>query len=700
MLRQVVAVAAVANAVRLSTTESAQANPMRKVVTALQNMEKEIGAEGEKEEKLYNKFVCWAEKMEKEGSEGNAAKAAAAEAAAQKSKEAAAQHAQLLTELEDHKNDREEAKQAIADASALRAKEKAAYDQEVGDDQKDLDGLARAIKAISSGMSLIQANVAAPLRSIVQRRAGEFDRETLMAFLEEKNPYGAYQSSSGEIVGILKTMKDQMEKDLGGIVATEKEAVKSFNALMAAKEKEIAGATAAIESKTQRAGELAVEKVEAKNDAENMGKEAATMATMLADLENSKKEKEAEFNDRQAVRADELKAINDAISILNDDDALEIFKSTLPTPKAPTQPAFLQMSSVENARQRALQFVQVKSTSKINHVQLALLMNMLKSKKVSFDKVLQMIDDMVVILGEEQSADEKQLDTCTVELDSAADERKELARATTRTTNKLEKYAASIDALKAELKELASSLVNLDQSVATATEQRKAENEEFKSTKIQNGAAVQLIEKAKNRLNKFYNPALYKAPKKRELTEEERIQQSLGVAPDQPQGPVEMIPGTNIPALVQQSPSFDGQPETASGAYGGKAQKSNAVIALLDKMVSEIKTDMTKADSEEKNSQKEYEEFMGDSKAARKENVATTTEKDGCLSKTLEAQSNAEDKKAGLEKETAANAKLDADLHTKCDFLIKNFDVRKEARTAEVEGLKNAKAILHGANFA
>ena len=39
---------------------------------------------------------------------------------------------------------------------------------------------------------------------------------------------------------------------------------------------------------------------------------------------------------------------------------------------------------------------------------------------------------------------------------------------------------------------------------------------------------MQLIKKAQNRLYKFYNPVLYKAPPKRELTEEEAIAKSAG----------------------------------------------------------------------------------------------------------------------------------------------------------------------------
>jgi hypothetical protein len=52
---------------------------------------------------------------------------------------------------------------------------------------------------------------------------------------------------------------------------------------------------------------------------------------------------------------------------------------------------------------------------------------------------------------------------------------------------------------------------------------------------------------------------------------------------------------------------------------------------------------------------------------------------------------------AALELEQLANYK--GQLHSSCDFLLKNFDVRQTARDEEVQGLKQAEAILSGAKF-
>merc|ERR1719183_1447451 len=122
--------------------------------------------------------------------------------------------------------------------------------------------------------------------------------------------------------------------------ATEEGRIKDHAALSAAKKKEIAALTKAVEEKTVRAGEVAVNIVNMKNDLgdtyENLEKDKA----FLKELEEGCGTKEAEWAERQKVRAEELLALADTIKLLNDDDALELFKKAVP-PK-PAVESFVQ----------------------------------------------------------------------------------------------------------------------------------------------------------------------------------------------------------------------------------------------------------------------------------------------------------------------------------------------------------------------
>jgi hypothetical protein len=109
-----------------------------------------------------------------------------------------------------------------------------------------------------------------------------------------------------------------------------------------------------------------------------------------------------------------------------------------------------------------------------------------------------------------------------------------------------------IATLKEEIATLEKGIKALDKSVVEATEQRQEEHKESSELMASDAAAKELIIFAKNRLNKFYNPKLYKPPPKRVLSAEDSIVTSFGgtLAPTAPPGG---IAGTGIAMLAQVS---------------------------------------------------------------------------------------------------------------------------------------------------
>merc|ERR1719487_726785 len=123
-----------------------------------------------------------------------------------------------------------------------------------------------------------------------------------------------------------------MESDLAEATAAEEEAIKTYKALMEAKTKEVEAATKAIEAKLARIAELGVEIVQMKEDMDDTEKALMEDKKFLEDLEKNCAEKEADWELRSKTRAEEILAISETIKILNDDDALDLFKKTLPSP--------------------------------------------------------------------------------------------------------------------------------------------------------------------------------------------------------------------------------------------------------------------------------------------------------------------------------------------------------------------------------
>merc|ERR1719207_313902 len=135
---------------------------------------------------------------------------------------------------------------------------------------------------------------------------------------------------------------------------------------------------------------------------------------------------------------------------------------------------------------------------------------------------------MVKVLADEQATDDETKSFCSEEITAKDAEQKDTEEAIAQSTATIEEMSEESATLTSEIASLQKEIKDLDKAVAEATEQRKTEHSEFLTFQTENNAALQLIEKAKNRLNKFYRPTLYKEAPKRELTDEEKILADAG----------------------------------------------------------------------------------------------------------------------------------------------------------------------------
>merc|ERR1719160_1917773 len=102
---------------------------------------------------------------------------------------------------------------------------------------------------------------------------------------------------------------------------------------------------------------------------------------------------------------------------------------------------------------------------------------------------------------------------------------------------------------------------------------------------------------------------------------------------------------------------------------------------------------------EEKTAQKDYAELMADSQETRAGDSKSLTGKETSKAETESLLMTSKETRSATATDLKQIATVIGDLHAACDFIMENFDLRKEARTSEIEGLKNAKAVLSGASF-
>jgi len=689
--------------------EAATVNPIRKIVTLMQNMQKEIAAEGDKEKDLFDKFMCFCGGSSSDLEKAAADSRARIEEFSAKVKSETAEKTQLELDIAQHKKDREGAASDAAQATTLREKESSDYNDMAADSKTNIAAMAGALPALEAGMSgasLMQLPHRDRLHRLVETypNVDSNDRRNVIAFLDQT---GDYVPQSGQIVGILKQMKDEMEADLTQATTEEQSAVASFKQLTASKKEEGQLASRAIETKMARSGALAVAKQQSKDELEDEQEELADAEKFLGNLGEQCATKQKEWDARVAARNVEIAAISDAIKILSEDDALDSFKKALPSPSAlQTGYRFLQQRHVHASPLQAARALLAGVVSHTSNVQFQLMLFTMNSKiKLQLGEepaapagnatnatetpqskgdalklVAKIVDGMLVTLKKQQVDDDKQREWCMGEFTKAGDEEK-LAKGTIADLEAtVAELADGIQQLVDEIKPINEEIVALDRAVSEASEQRKEEHADYVDNIQMNSVAEKLLGKARNRLRKVYKPAQYVAPAAALLSMEEKI----------------LTAGTTLLQLSSSKVAPPQAPETFSGSVKKNAG-SDGVLGMMDTIIQDLALASREAEMDENYAQKSYAKLMADSQQTRAEYSQVVTNKEAAKAKLAVKLESIKTAKTDANKDLGIVQGLLNDLHISCDYLMDNYDARKEARQGEMDSLLNSKTLVGGA---
>merc|ERR1719163_1657142 len=361
-------------------------NPIRRVVTMLQEMQKSVEKQGETEKELYDKFMCYCETTDGELAtsidQGNTK---VSELSSQLEEDTASK-AQMDQDVAQHKSDRAEAEKAIEESTSMREKEAAEFAASSGEMKANIQAMTSAVAALKKGLSasFLQTQSGAVIRNIVAHTPllDDTQRDVLMSFLQSGDQTGE-GGGTDQIVGIVETMLEEMQGDLKESTDSEAAAVATYNGLMKSKNDEASFATKAIETKMARSGELAVAMATGGADLESSKDALAEDTNMKASLAKTCADKTKEFVERRSNNAEEVTALSETIKILNDDDALDLFKKTMPS--APAAPAFLQTRVVSKRQTSRLQNVltQLREKNVAHKAQYGLMLLQLSAKSSS-----------------------------------------------------------------------------------------------------------------------------------------------------------------------------------------------------------------------------------------------------------------------------------------------------------------------------
>lgn len=653
-------------------------NPVRKVITMLEHIKDKVEEEGRTEEDLYKKFMCYCKKTTKSLTEGIA-----------ESKERLAETEKLVessrSELDKKqaavtqgKQERNEAREAIKNAEERRKRQASENVAKRKDLAADIKAIKSAIKAINKGIegSLIQSSTTSRLRAIVLVRASAEDQRMVQSFLSGSSEDG-YVPQSGEILGILSHMQDILTKELADTAAQEEEARKVYEHLVAAKKGELEMLSTSLENDVGKVGNLEVQFVQSTHTIKATGSSLKEDLVFSDKLAHMCKEKVADWEERSKLRSEELLALSETIAALGNDDSLDLLKKTL----SPDRSSLMQMQVTAASTARAALAKLRGAPVGAHQARWNLITMALHGKKIAFESVIGMIDKLVADLRREQKGDQTKKVYCTGSLASTHSKKKNLAHVLQSGSFSIRDLQAQIAQRTEDRHESQAQIRDLDAATDDLTKQRQREHAEHVKVLADDTAAMEVLRTAVNRLQKFYNPEVYR---------EQREKVARTGEYDIPGGMF-----VQVRAVVEVDPAA---PKTY-GEYTTQTDKSSLVLKMLNVLMKDLAKEMSQATAQEKASQQEYEATVSESAKRRKEIWESFVTAGRIKARVQEDLLRVQEKTASDTAEfEATNAYLQA-LHSDCDWLLENYDAREEARAAEVDSLRRARAVLTGADY-
>lgn len=674
-----------ASALSVAVDQAMAANPIRKVVTLLQNLQKKVEEEGKQEKELYDKFVCYCKTTSKSLEE---AITKATDASRITPEDIAAKKAELeaaKADVEKLKVDKTSSEDTIKAADSQRAKENEVHVKIIDEGKQTQGAVSDAMNVLGgkgSKVAFLDLRQKSYLPKLLQAietssRVSDSNRDSVLAYFRGQ----ADAAGIEDVKAVLKDISDDAAEEMQEENEVEKKSVQNHEKLKLTKAEEIRLALEAMELKMKKVGELQVEIVNMEHDMKDGAKALEENKKMLAEVQKSCAQKATDWDARTKERAEEQLALADTINLLNSDDALDTFKAAI------KKTSFLQIESEFKQKQRrveAKRLINTLRTTKPQHrAQLNFLALALSGKAVNFTTIYTKIDEMVATLKKEQTDDDKKKEYCNDAFIKADASTKDIQRKVDSTSAGVNASQQKVTQLEEEIKTIEDGVKQLDTNVAEAGENRKAEHLEFEGLVKGNNEAIKLLGMAKERLNKFYNPSLTT-----DTTTTTNpyalsfVQISEHQAPDN---------SSNSSGVGTPPPTF--------GSFQKKGEQSNGIIGMLDTLRTDLQKENAIAQTEEQNAQQEYEKTIADAKLKREADLNSAAEKTKAKTGIVTDIQQAEQQLKAEQGEFVAAQKVTFDLHAECDWHLQNFDLRKNARAEEAESLKNAKAVLAGAKF-
>jgi len=673
----------------LSTAVASDAStksPVERIVKLLTTLKEKSVGDGKAEQQIYDKYACWCETTSKRKANDIVQAQEDMRALGQrilKLKGKVATRTAEIAELTENIEDNEAQQEQL---TSVRQKQNAAWAEESEEVKQALAALQDAIKVLADattpkGAALVQENVQLRAKYAVSAVLDKLPSKiglppSRMALLSEFTKAEAgYAPQSATIQGMLGDMYLTFSNNLETSTLDEANQNHDYEEMYATLEKqnnEFKETRARKETEKAEAESMLADTTKAYEDTEKQ---------MKADIEFFGQTKEAclskhdEWTLRKKLRDQEIEGIDKALEILTSDDARALFAKSI----KPGVESFLQISSnpvlLQNSAQApaARAYNALKAQVKKSHsVRLAALAVRIRTAKFGhFEDVIKAIDEMINTLKEEGADDLAKKTQCLDEYQEIDKTVSDLDWKIKNNQAKIAKLEKLIDLRTKEKEAAIEKKEETEQYIKDITKERKEENEAYLAAKKDDEDAIELLEKARDVMAKYYKEA-----------------------------GIDMGPIQGSVKLLQEEPVFersaDDAPDATFSDKGNNKNASKNILSLFAYIIEDLYDELSNEKKSEAKSQEEFEK----EKATAEKLVEDLEEKivtlEGIIAKRKEDKKEENLDMKENNKDRDAELKYQAKIKPDCDWILKAFDQRATARAAEMDGLETAKEFLAG----
>merc|ERR1719161_1009781 len=326
--------------------------------------------------------------------------------------------------------------------------------------------------------------------------------KTASAFMQQKHGstyMPSYAAQSGEIVGILKQLKEEMEGDLSEAQKLEQDRAATFEQLRAAKTSEIENGEMMAEKKEDEKATTDNDLAEAKEDLGQEGEALAEAQEFLKNLKTTCSEADKNFAARKQARLEEIKAVGETIEILTEDAGRDAMAGTY---------SFVQTTSQKQSKRRQEAAAKLRAVAKkMGNPELSVLATSVELD--AFTKVKKAIDDMIAMLKVQQEEEVKKTDWCKKEIQQNEMDTAKAEDLKADLEAEVAELAETIKALEKGIADNHAQIAELQTGLQRATENRIKENLDYQTTVADQTVTIAVLKKALDRLATYYDSAAF-----------------------------------------------------------------------------------------------------------------------------------------------------------------------------------------------